>query len=267
VPWQEAHQAIRDRIELGEGLLTSFQSTPTDETKAAAKKWNDYNYQLLLRMFDNEEIPRKYGKTLQSYYVPGGGPELERRLLHEAIAHKTDELKSVKDQLALFADATPLMQARVHPGRPVEIDNGKVFLVHGHDEGAKHEAARFIEKLNLMAVVLQEQPNVGKTLIEKIEANSDVGYAVILVTPDDLGGARGTDPSARARENVILEVGIFLGKLGRSKLALLAKEGAALPSDLQGIVYIPMDAAGAWRGSLAKEFLAAGLKFDLLKAL
>jgi hypothetical protein len=217
MPWQEAHQVLLDRIELGEGLLTSFQPTPTDETKAAAKRWNDYNYQLLLRIFDTKEIPRKYGKSLQSYYVPGGGPELGRRLLHEAIAHKIDDLKSVKDQLALFAEATPLMQARVHPGRPIEIDNGKVFLVHGHDEGAKHEAVRFIEKLNLMVVVLQEQPNLGKTLIEKIEANADVSYAVILVTPDDVGGARGTDLSGRARENVILEVGIFLGKLGRAE--------------------------------------------------
>jgi predicted nucleotide-binding protein len=268
VPWQAAHQDVRDRIELGEGLLASFQSTSTDEIEAAAKRWNDYNYQLLLRIFDTEEIPkRKYGQSLHPFAVRGAGPERERHLLRDAIIDKINELKSVKDQLSLFADATPLMQAKVYPGRPVAIDNGKVFLVHGHDEAAKHETARFIEKLNLMAIVLQEQPNLGKTLIEKVETNSDVGYAVILVTPDDLGGASGTDLSARARENVILEVGFFLGKLGRSKLALLVKEGVTLPSDLQGIGYIPIDPAGAWRGSLAKEFLAAGLEFDVSKAL
>ncbi len=150
---------------------------------------------------------------------------------------------------------------------PVELDSRKVFLVHGHDEAVKFAVARFLEKLGLEPVILHEQPNKGQTVIEKFEANSDVRFAVVLLTPDDEGRATtGKDLKPRARQNVILELGYFIGKLRRARVCALYKEGVELPSDIHGVIYVPYDGAGGWRFELAKELKAAGIDVDLNRA-
>lgn len=140
-----------------------------------------------------------------------------------------------------------------------------VFVVHGHDEAVKQSVARFLEKLDLSAVILHEQPNKGRTTIEKFEAHSDVGFAVVLLTPDDLGTVASSPHKLqqRARQNVILELGYFIGKLGRSRVCALYTEGVEIPSDIHGVVYIPYDTAGAWKVGLAKEISAAGIAVDM----
>src|SRR5690606_627542 len=90
----------------------------------------------------------------------------------------------------------------------------KVFVVHGHEDGASEAVARFLEKLGLEAIILMEQANQGRTIIEKFEAHGDVGFAVVLLTPDDEGYAKGKPPQPRARQNVIFELGYFVGRLG-----------------------------------------------------
>ena len=100
----------------------------------------------------------------------------------------------------------------------------KVFIVHGHDNEPKLEMARLLEKLDFEAIILHEQINKNRTIIEKIEANSDVGFAVVLLTPDDHGGMSGKDSSPRARQNVILELGYFIGRLGRERVAVFKKK-------------------------------------------
>src|SRR5918999_4506459 len=109
-------------------------------------------------------------------------------------------------------------------------------------------------------MILHEQPSRGQTLIEKFE-QSTIGarYAIVLLTPDDLGGKAGEGLRPRARQNVILELGFFLGKLGRSRVCALFMEGVELPSDYSGVVYVPVDSSGAWRLILAKEMKGAGL--------
>ncbi len=153
------------------------------------------------------------------------------------------------------------------PGKIVE-SNG-IFIVHGHDEAAKESVARFIERSGAKPIILHEQPNAGKTIIEKFEDNSDVGFAVVLLTPDDIGAPKEKkdQPRLRARQNVILELGYFMGKLGRGRVCALYKEGVEIPSDYQGVLYIPMDSAGAWRMALAKEIKNADIEIDLNKAL
>lgn len=148
------------------------------------------------------------------------------------------------------------------------ISGSKVFLVHGHDESARETTARFLEKLDLDPVILHEQPSSGRTIIEKVEQYSEVAFAVVLLTPDDVGAKRGSEPelAPRARQNVILELGYFLGKLGRKHVAALIKDTVEKPSDFDGVVYIQMDAAGAWKLQLAREMKAAGLNVDLNKA-
>jgi predicted nucleotide-binding protein len=155
------------------------------------------------------------------------------------------------------ATATKDQNAAVHTRR--------VFLVHGHDEGARESVARFLEKLQLECVILHEQPNKGRTIIEKFEDYSDVGFAVVLLTPDDRGGiSDGTfeAQNRRARQNVLLELGFFLGALGRSHVCALYVEGVEIPSDYSGVLFLPLDGGGAWRMALVRELIAAGLEVD-----
>ena len=146
------------------------------------------------------------------------------------------------------------------------VDSRKVFLVHGHDNEAKEGAARFLERLGLQPIILHEHPSSGRTIIEKFETYSDdISFAVVLLTPDDVGAAASDAASlkGRARQNVILELGYFMGRLGRTKVCALYKGEIELPSDYQGILYVDMDRHGAWRAKLAQELVQAKLSIDL----
>jgi hypothetical protein len=156
-----------------------------------------------------------------------------------------------------------LSQGNADP-RLILPTSNKVFIVHGHDEAAKESLARFLEKAGLEAIVLSEQPNQGRTIIEKFEdCAKEVGFAVVLLTPDDLGGSlRDDGQTSRARQNVVFELGWFAGKLGRGRVCLLRKGNVEIPSDLYGVVYTDMDAGGGWRGRLVAELKAARLEFD-----
>lgn len=152
----------------------------------------------------------------------------------------------------------------------INTKNRNVFIVHGHDEVAKTNVARFIEKLDLKAIILHEQPNKGQTIIEKFESNAaNVGFAVILLTSDDVGASKDSPKNvkARARQNVILELGYFCSALGRNRVCVLYKEDVEIPSDYLGVVYTPLDSANGWHLKLAKEIKEAGLDIDLNKAM
>ena len=142
----------------------------------------------------------------------------------------------------------------------------KVFIVHGHDLEARETVARFLQQLDLQPIILNEQPSEGKTVIEKFETYSDVHFAVVLLTPDDLGTSKANpqDLKPRARQNVILELGYFLAKLGRGGVCSLTKGGIEIPSDYHGVIYIPMD-VGEWRFQLAKEIKQVINDIDLNK--
>lgn len=141
----------------------------------------------------------------------------------------------------------------------------KVFVVHGHDDGLKEMVARYLSKLQFDPIILHEQPSHGRTIIEKFEQYADVDFAVVLFTPDDVGGAAGSVEVQRhrARQNVILELGFFLGKLGRQRVCVLYVEGIEMPSDYSGVLYVPVDKAGHWRLQMAKEIKASGLSVDM----
>jgi hypothetical protein len=140
----------------------------------------------------------------------------------------------------------------------------KVFLVHGHAEEPKQTVASFLRTLGLEVVILHEQANRGQTIIEKFEKHSDVRFAVVLLTPDDVGASvlHPEKTRCRARQNVILELGYFLAKLGRNKVCCLYVEGVEQPSDYDGVLYVPYDQGGAWRSKLAKELSAAEIDVD-----
>lgn len=142
------------------------------------------------------------------------------------------------------------------------VKTRRVFIVHGHDEGARESLARYLEKIGFQPIILHEQANKGRTVIEKVEANSDVGFAVVLLTPDDEGRKLGGTMEFRARQNVLLELGYFIGRLGRANVCAIKKNDVAIPSDFAGVVWENMDEAGAWRQALARELQAAGHDID-----
>ena len=145
--------------------------------------------------------------------------------------------------------------------------SSNVFIVHGRKEGPREAVARFVERFGLKPIILQEQASGGRTLIEKVEHRSEeVGFAVVLLTAEDLGGLIDDDPKTfkpRARQNVILELGYFVGNLGRRHVCVLHEEGVEIPSDFHGVVYVPLDSGETWKLRLAKEMREAGLKIDM----
>lgn len=139
----------------------------------------------------------------------------------------------------------------------------RIFIVHGHDGALKESVARIIEKQKIEAVILSEQANRGRTIIEKFENYSDVGGAICLFTADDIGRAK-KEPTdnTRARQNVVLETGYFMGKLGRDHVVILADDGIEMPSDLSGVVYTN---TANWKIDLLKELKAIGYSIDFNK--
>ena len=155
------------------------------------------------------------------------------------------------------------------PETPTQLSR-RVFLVHGHHDGLLHEVARYLEKLKLEPIILREQPSSGRTIIEKFVDFADVAYAVILLTPDDRGGtvkATFEEHRPRARQNVILELGYFLGKLSRNRVTALYMGDVEVPSDYAGVAFVAVDDRGAWRLELARELKASGLDIDMNLAL
>lgn len=148
------------------------------------------------------------------------------------------------------------------------IFNGKdIFIVHGHNEEMKQSVARCIEKLKLNPIILHEQSSKGKTIIEKFFDYSNVIYAIILLSADDIAYPRDENSNNfkyRARQNVIFELGYFMGKLGRERVLSLYEEidNFEIPSDYNGVLFIPYDKKGNWKLELVKELKAVGISID-----
>lgn len=204
--------------------------------------------------------------TTHGFYLTGQPESYWENMRAEDLATQVTRLEGLVE---LLETEVQLNQAKPVAPRPAQTGH-RVFLVHGHDEAALHNVARFLEQLEQDVVVLREQPNKGRTIIEKFEDYSDVGFAVVLLTADDRGRAADDDAGEmqlRARQNVILELGYFLGRLGRKRVCALYQEGIDIPSDYSGVLYVPLDANGGWRLLLAKELNAAGLPIDMNKAM
>lgn len=171
-------------------------------------------------------------------------------------------INTIKEEFELF-DTT---DSSGEPRTGNLEQNASVFIVHGHDEELKQSVARTIDKLGLDSVILHEKPNKGRTIIEKFHDHSTVGFAVCLLSADDIGRAvSDEEESYRARQNVILELGFFLGRLGRERVAAIFRphERFELPSDYSGVLFIEYDSEGAWRFKLAKELKACGYTINV----
>lgn len=161
-----------------------------------------------------------------------------------------------KRGLAIPAPA-PLHTSTVAPAAKA---SKQVFIVHGHDEVAKLEMAAAIRDLGLEPIILHEQASGGLTVIEKIEKYTNVGFAVVLYTPCDVGGKRALSINlrSRARQNVVFEHGYLMAKLGRTRVMAFVKGEIETPTDISGVLYIDLDSGSVWKSELQKELKAVG---------
>ncbi|HFG0472350.1 TIR domain-containing protein [Flavobacterium psychrophilum] len=177
-----------------------------------------------------------------------------------------DEVEKQKDIIVSALTSCLRIPAKSDVKSPIvtkDLDLSKVFIVHGHDALLKTEVARFIEKLKLEPIILHEKASSGKTIIEKIEEHSNVGFGIVLYTPCDFGAVNGkqSDLKPRARQNVIFEHGFLIGKIGRKNVCALVKGNIEKPNDISGVVYISVE--DEWKLNLAKELRNSGYEIDM----
>jgi len=239
-----------------EGML--MRATQTGEWFTISRKGEE-----LLRRHELYERSEKYGVELvKADLVNNAG----RRVLDVGSRSQTQEI-------ALERVAVKENELKMTGNREVSQAEGqkklsrRIFVVHGHDEAAREKIARFLERMEFEPIILHEQASRGRTVIEKVEAHSDVGFAVVLLTPDDEGCERGGTPRPRARQNVVLELGYFIGRLGRTHVCALKRGELEIPSDFEGVVYVVFDDSDGWKQALARELEAAGFEVDRNKGM
>lgn len=181
----------------------------------------------------------------------------------EAVGRAANTLQSFLERLEYVGDAA---DSTIQTATPVDSSGGsRVFIVHGHDHELRDAVSKLVRDLGLNPTVLDEQVGAAKTIIEKFEENAtDAGFAIVLMTADDVGYSKGDkapDAANRARQNVVLELGYFIGKLGRDRVVALKAADVEIPSDIHGVSYIP--ANPGWELRVAKELKAAGLPVNL----
>jgi predicted nucleotide-binding protein len=250
--------------------LDGFRGRRHSEVENEEQGWQNLTLNILTHGFgaDSNNVRQFYTATSAGeYYMGGMSEQLIQQNFTKRIEALAATLKSSLTEFELMGVGDETVASAGEGVLSAKLDSRDVFLVHGHDEAAKEAVARFLEKLDLHPIILHEKPNMGRTVIEKFEAHSDVGFAVVLLTPDDEGGpALSGRQLKRARQNVILELGYFIGKLGRARVCALYKEGVEIPSDIHGVLYVPYDASNGWRLKLANEIKAAGVKVDMNRA-
>jgi len=275
---QEAFQKIQAQIVKGQELRnqTIRSEDELEKARAESEKWSEYNKQLLSRLFTDTSIADRcwlfhdYTPAINAWLPSERTVEEELQELVTNYQKRMDshinDLEGIRDELPLIPEKTSAVSSD-----QAAATRNEVFIVHGRDHGAKETIAREVEKLGLKAVILHEQPNKGRTIIEKLEELAEsASFAIVLLTPDDFGALKDrTDDqhNPRARQNVVLELGYFIGKLGRERVCPIYKGEVELPSDLDGVLYIRMDEPGAWKQNLAQEMVSAGLPIDRSKIL
>jgi len=262
----EARRSLDERIEIGQQMLDRPVNSAQgiDELKNDFRTWHDYNERLLQRLFTTTALADEYMPVM---FMSGGSPDPQRRLqsVRYDIEHQKQKLVSIANRLDLCDEPS---RVGSEAGRIATMPRGQtVFVVHGHDDARKLEVAHFIERVTgRRPTILHEQSNRGRTVIEKLEDHAaEAGFAVVLLTGDDVGGVDKASLRPRARQNVVMELGLFMGLLGRSGVVALCEEGVERPSDIDGVLYVSF--AEDWQLKLAQEMKAAKINLDLNKSL
>jgi len=252
--------------------LNGSSPTPSDLDALRDKfhSWNEYNEKLLRIRFTSGTLADSY-RLLRGFDIEARTPQAEFDLLRRDINTQLRRLGRIRQDLDKYKSVVVYPTDMVYLTEDGSVSpriGDKIFIVHGHDGDTKLQVAGFVERITgERPVILHEQADSGRTIIEKFEEHaSDAGFAIVLLTADDLGKAKGaTRLSPRARQNVVLEFGYFMAKLGRGRVVALHEAGVELPSDVTGVLYKSL--AGNWHTELARELKAADIEVDFSKAL
>ncbi len=272
---ESARKLLDECINRGRQLIAQPPQSEgqLDGASDLERKWQDYAKQALTSLFTTNATAVEFANAYSgpSFVNPSLGQEVD--VLLRRVRARVNCLESIRDRLDLIP---VLASATAHVPRE-SVSGRKVFLVHGHNEQLLREVELFLRRGGIEPVVLRQQPNQGRTIIEKFEQHADdVGFAVVLLTGDDMGYCKpkgavksmiklyGT-PRPRARQNVILELGFFLGALRRKRVCALYEQGVEIPSDYVGVAFVPLHEN--WKAELGRELEAAGIRFDLGAAL
>ena len=284
VPFAQMDQELADRVIEGAKLLDMATDlmVQLDQNKSVYAgyltlrekflQWDTFNEELLSDRFSTGESGLPYRREFVRLAKLTAEKEDVGRLSH-IIRLQLLGLSELRDRLGFYKSpeapvswpkpaATPLSQEGQLTSRPGD----KIFIVHGHDGETKLLVAEFIERITgKRPVILHEQADSGRTVIEKFEEHaSGAGFAIILLTADDEGREKGAASlNPRARQNVVLEFGYFMAKLGRSRVVAIHEADVELPSDVSGLLYKSL--SGNWHTELARELEAAKIDVDFSK--
>jgi len=263
-------ERLAERIKLGQDLLRFEPITDDDleELQNQYYTWDEFNTTLLRNSFTTAEASRNYTSIVAIGWADDS-PTRYRQIV-DSLKGSLRRLTSVKERLSLFEEVPSIKVSPTNTEISLPGEKPAIFLVHGRAEGPKHAVARFVRDLTgTEPIILAEQANLGRTVIEKFEKHaSQVSFAIVLATGDDEGRLKGSsEMMPRARQNVILELGWFAGRLGRDRVAMLYESNVELPSDMAGVLYAELDSREGWKLRLAKELKATGFSVDMNKVL
>ena len=196
---------------------------------------------------DNAPLLREW---IDVVWIPVRGPQTQvaRQAAFEAARQRTIGI------LEAAMRALPHSPAKQDSAtRRKSLSWVRAFIVHGHDIELRESVARFLLENRVRPIILREQPHMGRTIIEQLERNATVAIAIVLLSPDDVGrSVRERQVRARARQNVLIELGYFIGRLGRERVIAIVRGEIEIPADLHGIVYVPYE-GDTWKAALLKN--------------
>jgi predicted nucleotide-binding protein len=259
VPLADAQAFLTGQLSEGRELaqFTARDEAAFDEVELKVGRWRD-KVRTWLDVNLGGEGAKEFTDATMHYSFGSLGLAKETEYLRSYLASETSKLESIIDRLPLWM--TPESPTASAAGSVLDA-SAPVFIVHGHDVDRAEVVARVVERnAGREAIILHEQPDAGRTIIEKLEDHgAAAAYAVVLLTPDDHGGPIDGESKPRGRQNVVFEMGYFFGSIGRARVCVLYDPSVELPSDVHGLLYVPFDPAGAWKTKLVAEMAHAGI--------
>jgi predicted nucleotide-binding protein len=143
----------------------------------------------------------------------------------------------------------------------------RIIVVSGADETMKQTMTLALRKLGLASVVMSEEPAQGKKLVDRFKEYADVGFAVVLLSPDIYVYPKGEEATKRERtprQDVTFMFGFLLGKLGKERVLAFYRESPnfAFPIEFEGVKFAPLDNRDSWKLALIRELTGCGYIVD-----
>lgn len=256
IPLREAENSLNVMIQTGRSLY----ETPIDNIntwKRIEKKYNDWNsinYEKLTKLFNDKKIAKEYSSAswrVGQIFISGHLLKEKTEKLKSNINNKIEKLSAIKTGLDIFSSESSNIQT---------TKKNKVFFVYGSNCEIKSEVLKYLRAIDLEPIILNELAEAGKTIIDMIQDQDEVKYAIVLLTPDNVAGKYSEKANFHATQNVILELGIFIGLFGRKNVYALAEEEVELPADYHGFEYIMISDTNSWKNKLSEELDKTELK-------